>query len=537
MLTNNGITCDNGVKARSQDILEKNQHDMYVYTDRLFVGLMIFQWIFGIVIALVVSPQTWVGTQSSVHIHIWAAIFLGAGIAIFPIGLGIFLPGRVFTRYVIAVGQMLYSALLIHLTGGRIETHFHVFGSLAFLAFYRDWKVLIPATIVVAADHFLRGVYWPQSVFGILTASPYRWIEHAAWVIFEDVFLIRSCLKSVEEMKRIATNTAELEFKNQELTYREKELVELNDNLDKKVSERTKNLQEANQQLQKTHEELKSAQIQLVQSEKLASIGQLAAGIAHEINNPMGFISSNLYVLGGYMTDYKAWGNMVEELKKTVAAKDIEKANAIREQLNKLEQEKNFDFLSKDIDSLLKESCVGTERIQKIVQELRIFTRNDHDRMELVQVDRIIDGILNIIHNELKYKAELKKNYGEVRPIRCNPQKMGQVFINLLVNAAQAIEGKGVIMIETYQNNGHVCVDVRDNGRGIEEKIIGKIFDAFFTTKPVGQGTGLGLSVSYEIVKKHGGDIKVHSRVGQGSTFTVMLPAAESDAKEQEVVS
>ena len=171
----------------------------------------VFQWIAGILFALWVSPLAWSGTVSRTHVHVWAAIVLGGIISLFPAVLGILRPGRPSTRYTIGVAQMLMGALLIHLTGGRIETHFHVFGSLAFLAFYRDWRVLIPATIVVALDHMLRGLFWPQSVYGVLVASQWRWLEHAAWVVFEDVFLLMSCVSGLAEMRQTAERTAALE--------------------------------------------------------------------------------------------------------------------------------------------------------------------------------------------------------------------------------------------------------------------------------------------------------------------------------------
>src|SRR3984957_12133330 len=158
-------------------------------TDRMFAGLMALQWLAGIGVAIWITPLTWIGAASSIHLHVLAAIFLGGTIAAFPILLVALRPGQAITRHVIAVAQMLASALLIHLTGGRIETHFHIFGSLAFLAFYRDWRVLLTATMVVAVDHFLRGVYWPQSVFGSASVSPWRWLEHSGWVVFEDIFL------------------------------------------------------------------------------------------------------------------------------------------------------------------------------------------------------------------------------------------------------------------------------------------------------------------------------------------------------------
>ena len=199
------------IEQRAESLLEQRKQAIYRRTDRMFGALMIFQWVASVVAALVISPRAWAGTSSHIHIHVWAALLLGGAITLFPAGLAFFRPGEALTRYTIAVSQMLMSALLIHLSGGRIETHFHVFGSLAFLAFYRDWRVFIPATIVVAADHFVRGVYWPQSVFGVLTASHWRWVEHAAWVVFENVFLVQSCLQGVAEMRDSSRKQAELE--------------------------------------------------------------------------------------------------------------------------------------------------------------------------------------------------------------------------------------------------------------------------------------------------------------------------------------
>lgn len=199
------------IEARATALFRAHQQAIYQRTDRMFVGLLSLQGLAGIVFALWISPQAWDGSISRTHLHVWAALFLGGGISLFPLVLALLRPGTAASRYTIATAQMLMSALLIHLTGGRIETHFHVFGSLAFLAFYRDWRVLIPATVIVALDHFLRGVYWPQSVYGVLTTSEWRWLEHAAWVLFEDIFLIMSCRRSTQEMWEIAERTAALE--------------------------------------------------------------------------------------------------------------------------------------------------------------------------------------------------------------------------------------------------------------------------------------------------------------------------------------
>src|SRR6185295_16976183 len=219
-----------------------HQQDICKRTDHMFAVLMTVQWLFGIVAAYVISPRAWIGSTSQTHIHVWAAVFLGGAISSLPIFLAVTRPGRASTRYVIAVGQMLFGALLIHLTGGRIETHFHVFGSLAFLSFYRDWRVLVPATIVVAADHFFRGLFWPESVYGVLAASEWRWLEHAGWVLFEDTFLFIAVRHSIGEMLRIAERTAEIESLNEGLeahvANRTAELVAANTELEKEVFER-----------------------------------------------------------------------------------------------------------------------------------------------------------------------------------------------------------------------------------------------------------------------------------------------------------
>jgi signal transduction histidine kinase/DNA-binding response OmpR family regulator len=205
------------VMPRARELMLAHQRSIYVQTSHLFAILMAVQWVAGVVAAVWISPRTWMGITSQVHMHVWLAILLGGAVTAVPVFLAIVQPAEALTRHVIAIAQMLMSALLIHLTGGRIETHFHVFGSLAFLAYYRDWRVLVPATIVVAADHALRGLYFPQSVFGILTASPWRWVEHAGWVVFENIILVKFCVRGVHEMWEIARRQASIEAISEEL--------------------------------------------------------------------------------------------------------------------------------------------------------------------------------------------------------------------------------------------------------------------------------------------------------------------------------
>ncbi|HUE12930.1 MAG TPA: histidine kinase dimerization/phospho-acceptor domain-containing protein, partial [Planctomycetaceae bacterium] len=205
---------DAAMVATSQRIFQEQRQRIFRRTDRLFAALMVLQWLGGIIAALILTPRTWDGSQSEVHPHVWLAFVLGGLLAAPPIYLAWRFPGRLVTRHVIAITQMLFSSLFIHISGGRIETHFHVFGSLAFLAFYRDWPVLIPATVLVAADHIVRGAFWPESVYGVVAAGQWRWLEHAAWVLFEDVFLIIACHQGVKDLWDNAWRTAELERMN-----------------------------------------------------------------------------------------------------------------------------------------------------------------------------------------------------------------------------------------------------------------------------------------------------------------------------------
>jgi signal transduction histidine kinase len=224
------------VEMRAAELLTQRQDEVYRRTDRWFAWLLGVEFVAGVILASVISPFTWAGGESRIHIHVVAAIVLGAIIVSLPIVLALVTPGRTLTRHAIAAAQMLMSALLIHLTGGRIETHFHVFGSLAFLAFYRDWRVLMTATAVVALDHMLRGMFWPQSVFGTLIASNWRWIEHAGWVLFEVWFLRLACLQNVQEMTIDARQRAQLEraheLTEQEVADRTADLARKNRELD-----------------------------------------------------------------------------------------------------------------------------------------------------------------------------------------------------------------------------------------------------------------------------------------------------------------
>jgi hypothetical protein len=197
--------------ARAEALNHEQNEKRNIRVSRMFAGLLVVQYVACVAAAFVVSPYAWAGKERVLHMHVWIAIIAGAGVTLLPVLMAVFRPAAPLTRHVIAASQMLSSALLIHLSGGRIETHFHVFGSLAFLAFYLDWSVILTATIVIAADHFARGLLWPESVYGVANPEWWRFLEHAGWVAFEDVFLIWSCIVGQRELKAAALRQAEVE--------------------------------------------------------------------------------------------------------------------------------------------------------------------------------------------------------------------------------------------------------------------------------------------------------------------------------------
>jgi len=304
----------------------------------------------------------------------------------------------------------------------------------------------------------------------------------------------------------------------------EEALRDSRDQLEEQVQKRTASLQMANTQLlaEKARQEdlirqLEETQMQLLQSEKMASIGQLAAGVAHEINNPIGFVNSNLSTLQEY----------VDGMLRLLAAYEQTEGTLVNEALQDithLKQEINIGYLRGDIGDLLAESLDGLQRVRRIVKDLKDFSHVGELEKQPANLESGLDSTLNVVWNEIKYKAEVVKEYGGIPEVNCIASQLNQVFMNLLINAVQAIEDHGRITIRTGHDEKNVWVEVEDTGKGIKPEQLGKIFDPFFTTKSVGMGTGLGLSLSYGIVKKHNGWIEVKSELGKGTSFRVFLP-------------
>ena len=299
-----------------------------------------------------------------------------------------------------------------------------------------------------------------------------------------------------------------LEFKRHEDTRRESELLQRG-----KAA-----LEEKNRELEAALSEVEKAHAQILQQEKMASIGQLAAGVAHEINNPVGYVMSNLVSLGKYcdrLASFIDWQS------------DMITDQGVRDQILQERRAKKLDFILEDSRNLIGESIEGTERIRKIVHDLKGFVRSSGEEVRLADINQGIQSALNVLWNELKYKVTVARELAELPSTRCNIGQLNQVFLNIIMNAAQAIEEQGLISIRTSLEQEGIRVQISDTGCGIAKEHIGRIFEPFFTTKAVGVGTGLGLSISYQIVKKHGGEIAIESEPGKGTTFTITIPVVE----------
>ncbi len=440
-------------KLLSDKYIHEQESIVFERIDKYFQILLSVEWVFGIITALFISPRTWSGSLSQTHTHLWAAIFLGGVIVSFPIIVVFFQKGTKLSRYMMACSQMLFGALLIHLMGGRIEAHFHIFGSLAFLAAYRDWKVLIPATIIVIADHIIRGIYWPQSIYGVITASEWRWLEHAAWVIFEDLFLIITLKENRNDMISLAEKRAEIELHNLKI-----ELL---------VKEKT--------------EEVKREQAKLLHSSKMATLGEMAGGIAHEINNPLTIILGSMQMLMKAKSKGKLDERQVEE-----TAEVIEKT---------------------------------VKRITKIISGLRNASRDSSElKKEEVCLRSIFDDVLGLCTEKFKGRGinlNLKTDDKKFDSIVYGDRvQLEQVFLNLLGNAFDAVESlpNPWIKVELYDEGDYQLIQIIDSGNGIPLEIQEKVFNPFYTTKEVGKGTGLGLSISKNIVENNGGTLIINNQ-------------------------
>jgi C4-dicarboxylate-specific signal transduction histidine kinase len=488
----------------------------------MFARLMIFQWLAGVAAALVISPRTWIGATSLTHIHVWAAIFLGGAISGFPVFLALKRPGCASTRQIIAVAQMLTSALLIHLSGGRIETHFHVFGSLAFLAFYRDWRVLLTATLVVAVDHIVRGLYWPQSVFGVLTPSSWRWLEHAAWVIFEDVFLIISIRQGLEDMRQVAERQAKLEA--------------LNESVEQKVLDRTRDLQREIGERIETQVKLEETHKQLLEVSRQAGMAEVATGVLHNVGNVLNSVSVSASVV-------------CDRLRKSEVAHVHRAAAMLHAKNGDLAQFLTTDPKGKLLPEFLSEASnlLVTERDELIVEMAAVGEHIEHIK-EIVAMQQTyakVFGVLepvtavSLVQDAVRMNAAAFERHG-VRVIQkfdegvpaamVDRHKVLQILVNLMRNSKYAMDQQRpvekLLEIQVRRTEaGNITIMVRDNGIGIAPENLTRIFQHGFTTKK--DGHGFGLHSGALAAKEMNGSLRVHSDgLGKGAAFTLELPPA-----------
>jgi signal transduction histidine kinase len=465
----------------AEAIFAASEHKSRAENDRLFAVLMLLQWVAAILIAFIVSPQTWIGDEARVHIHIWAAVLLGGVLSGLPIVFSQLMPGAPLTRHVIAAAQMLWSALLIHLTGGRIETHFHVFGSLAFLAFYKDWRVLITATVIIAADHFFRGLWFPMSVFGVVTESPYRWIEHAAWVIFEDVILIRYCLRGRRESWAIAQ--------------READLSDANHNLAEQNRERCR----AEAKVRRLYDDLTVAHEEVVAASQVKS--QFLANMSHELRTPLNAII-------GY-----------SDLLQIVAARKQD--TTYTDDLQRIQ--KAGKHLLTLINDILDISKIEAGKLQL---EMQVFEVS----MILDDINETIQPLASQNSNTFTINAA-----PDLSPVHADCTRLKQCLLNLLSNACkftQAGEVDFSITQEEVHGQELIAFRVADTGVGLTDDQAARLFQPFSqadasTTRKFG-GTGLGLAITKNLCEAMGGSIELQSQPDAGSTFTIRLPAANS---------
>ncbi len=426
-------------------------------------------------------------------------------------------PGEAITRYVIAAAQMMHSALLIHLSGGRLETHFHVFGSLAFLSFYRDWRVLVPATVVVAMDHAVRGIFWPESVFGVATASNWRWMEHAGWVVFEDIILVWACLRGAKELATLATRQAELESTNERV--------------EAEVARQTARLESVSQEL--------------IGTARRAGMAEIATGVLHNVGNVLNSVNISASVAMNKLKESE-----ISSLFKVSEMLQTNQAN-LPAFLTTDERGKHLpaflielsECLSREHTGLIDELrtvSTGLDHIKEIVSAQQQHAKSGSARVKVSPADLFERAIGMDIGVSTDKGLTVVRDFQQIGPVVMDKHKVLQILINLLSNAKKAVIASSrpekrielsTRLTETGDKN-ILRFEVRDNGVGIQPDHLAKIFAHGFTTRA--EGHGFGLHSAANAASEMGGKLSVASEgFDCGAIFTLEIPLEALSSVEQ----
>ena len=464
------------LQGRAQEIFDELQHSFYRQAGTVFFALLVLQWVGAIIAALVVSPYTWIGEEQLVNQHVYMAVFLGGGIISLPLILIWYRPVDTATRHVVAVAHMLMIGMLVHVSGGRIETHFHYFVSLAFLGFYRDWKVIATATAVAGLEHLIRGIFWPATVYGVFTASPWRTLEHVAWVVFEDVVLLLAIARNRYAGRLLAERQAALEAVKERI---EREVAARTEELRHEVAER----RAAEERIQQVADELQRSNREL---EHFASVA------SHDLQEPLRKI--------------QAFG---DRLRKKLGDAPPEGA------IDDMERMRN-----------------AASRMQRLIEDLLVYSRVTTKAQPFVETD--LDRVAREVLSDLEIRIETsggRVDLGPLPVLMADPTQMRQLLQNLIANALKFkrpdVPPEITVRAVPTPDGGFELL-ISDNGIGFDVRYSEKIFGVFQRLHDQKQyeGTGIGLAVCKKIVERHGGTIEATSPgVGQGAVFRMLFPA------------